>query len=683
MNLKTYLYIPFLLLSLTLFSSPERASAQDACASEPSSKVLKWLEQSKDTKKYEAEQRQEFLSKALEEDPNCLACLRWQGELYYLRSKRSGSDFGPAKLMFEKLIELCPEYHSEPYYFLGAMSYADREYTKAEGYFEKFLRFPDSDPTKFEKDYEKRYKEVEEALPFVKAYAEIYKDPIAYDPIRVGGVSSKDDDYLPIISPDGEVMFYTRTVSKQSKGDIGPKLVEEFTWSHRPDINSEFDSGIPLPPPFNIGDNYGGATITVDNKELIIAKKNPKPKAPQNIDLFSTRYELGSDPITGKPKYLWSELQDLGPGVNTDEWEAQPSLSGDGKYLFFVTFRATNTKDGAGNPTHDLFMSERQADGTWGVAVPLPATINTKGQEKTPFMHSDSHTLYFSSDGHLGVGGMDIFYCKMNEDKSFTTPKNIGYPINSEADELGIVVSSDGELAYFGAKNFKNDRGWNVYQFDMPEKAKPEKVMVLKGTVKDEAGNPPQNAEVELKYSQSQEKEKIAVNTDDGTYAAIVKLKEKEDVLLSVKGEGVAFNSQVIVRKDAPTPPVVAKVNMSAPKEEENKPIVINDILYSTSKAEIAEESKIVLNEFALYLKEHPNLYIEIRGHTDNVGDDAKNLALSKERAFEVLSYLTSQGADGKHISYQGFGETKPIASNDTEEGRARNRRTEFVIKKK
>lgn len=669
-------------LTLLLYALATAAQGQDPCTDPLSGKVLKYFEQSKDTKKFDPEERMALLDKALEEQPECMACLQRKGELLFLRAKKNGSSFEPAKETLHKLVERCPEFHSEPYYFLGAMCYADHEYEKAIGYFEKFMRFPDSDPTKFEKDYERKYKEVEDALPTIKAYAEIYKDKIDYRPMKVAGVSSKDDDYLPIISPDGEIMFYTRSIYKQAKGDIAPKLVEEFSWSKRENINTTFDNGAALPKPFNIGDNYGGATISVDNKELIIARKNPKPKAPNNVDLFSTSYSLTTDEVTGKPKYVWSELTDLGANINTDEWEAQPSLSGDGQYLFFVTYRAANMKDANGNPSHDLFFSKRQADGSWGPAKPLPGNINTGKQEKTPFMHSDSRTLYFSSDGQLGVGGMDIFHCKMNADETFTAPKNMGYPINTEADELGIVVSSDGELAYFGAKNFGEDQGWNVYEFKMPEKAKPEKVMILKGAVKDESGAPAQQASVEVKYAQSKTKENIKVNNDDGTYAAVVKLDKKEDIVVSVKGEGVTFNTQVVVTKDQSSPPVVAKVNMNAPKEKAEAPVVINDILYTSGRAELEETSKIVLNEFAQYLTEHPNISIEIRGHTDNLGDDAKNLALSKERAFEVLNYLASQGVDAKRMTYNGFGETKPVATNDTEEGRAKNRRTEFVIKK-
>ncbi len=664
----------FLLITLS------SVSAQDNCNFEASSKVKKLLDQSFDMKKYETNERIEFLEKALEEDPKCLPCLNRIGEIEFKVAKRGGS-FASSKMHFQQLIDLCPEYHSEPYYYLGAMCYADREYEKAEEHFVKFLRFPDSDPSKFEKDYTKKYAEVEEALISVKAYADIYKDKIEYKPEKVMGVSSSTDDYLPLVSPDGEIMFFTRTSQSKAKGDFTTRTSEDFSWSKRPDINSHFDEGKSLPTPFNQGNNCGGATITVDNRELIVAMKNPVAKNPNNIDLFSTHFDLIVND-KGENEYQWGPLTDLGANINTEEgFEGQPSLSGDGKTLFFVGVRPECIKDGSGNFSHDIFISKRQKDGTWGPCKPLDNRINTKGQEKAPFMHSDSRTLYFASDGHLGVGKSDLYYCRFNDDDTIKEIKNIGYPINTEEDELGIVVTSDGELAYFGAKNFLNNKGWDVFQFKMPEKAKPEKVMVLKGQVKDKDGSPPQNAKVEITYNESKEKEEVAVNNDDGTYAAIVKIERNQNVTLSIEGEGIAFNSRIIAKKDVPAP-VVTKLNMSAPIISKDEAFTINDINYTTNKAEIETNSKIILDAFAEYLIKHPSYEIEIRGHTDDVGDDKANLALSAERAFEVMSYLASKGVEGKRMTYKGFGETKPIADNTTAEGRAANRRTEFVVRK-
>lgn len=673
------------LVVIALFSTWS-TFAQDHCDYKPSSKVQKLLDNSFDSKKYKTEERIAFLEKAIDDSPECLPCLKRLGEIQFRVAKRGGS-FNPARTTLEKLIQLCPEYHSEPYYILGAIAYADRDYMNAEIYFEKFLRFPSDDPSKFEKNYDKSYAEVEEALKSVKAYAAIYadKDKINYRPEKVLGVSSSDDEYLPMISPDGEIMFYTRTVYKQAKGDYTSKKFEEFSWSKRPDINAQFDKGEPLSKPFNMGTNCGGATISVDNRELIVAMKNPVKENPENIDLFSTRYEVYTTE-DGKRAYRWGELVNLGENINTPlGFEGQPSLSGDGKTLFFTAVRPECQKmtSGplAGEYSHDIFYSTKQPDGTWSKCKPLPGNINTPGNEKSPFMHSDSHTLYFASDGHIGVGGYDIFYCKMNEDGTFSDPVNIGFPINTEADELGIVVTSDGEWAYFGARNFQGNKGWDVFQFQLPEKARPEKVMILKGQVNKKDGQPAQNTKVQITYTESQEKEEIAVNEDDGTYAAVVKMKRDENITLSVDGPDLAFNSRLILKKGQELP-VVTKVNIETATTEVGKPFVINDIYYATNKADIEEDSKIILDAFAEYLKNNPKMEIEICGHTDDVGDEKSNLALSTERAYEVMAYLAARGVPAKRMTYKGYGESKPIGDNSTAEGRAKNRRTEFIIKK-
>ena len=671
--------IRYQLLWLALLAI-SRICAQDGCVYEPSGKIQKLLDQSFDMKKYETNERIEFLEKALDEDPKCTPCLMRLGEIEFKVAKRGGS-FASAKQRFLQLDELCPNYHSEVYYFLGAMCYADREYEKALDFFEKFLRFPDSDPSKFEKDYQKKYTEVEEALTSIRAYAEIYKNPIDFKPVRVAGVSSSTDDYLPLISPDGEIMFFTRTVNKQAKGDLAPRTYEHFSWCKRPDINTHFDEGTALPEPFNQGANCGGATITVDNRELIVAMKNPNPKNPDNIDLFSTRYNFVTNDV-GQRVYQWGPLESLGDLVNTpDGFEGQPTLSGDGQTLYFVGVRPECVKDANGNFSHDIFFSKRAKDGSWGKAQLIGGGINTAGQEKGPFMHSDSKSLYFASDGHIGVGKMDLYFCKVQDDGSIKEIKNIGYPINSEADELGIVVTSDGELAYFGAKNFQSNKGWDVYEFKMPETAKPEKVMVVKGQVKTSSGVPPAQAKVEINYTESKKKEEVAVNQDDGTYAAVVKMSRNENVTLSVEGDDIAFNSRVIAKKDDPAP-VVTKLNMETQEAKANEAVVINDIYYSTNSADIEERSKIILDAFADYLKDHPGMVIEISGHTDSRGDDNANKALSAERAFEVMKYLVDHGVEAKRLTYQGYGESKPVGDNNTEEGRSMNRRTEFVIKK-
>ena len=656
--------------------------AQEECEYEASDKVAKLLEKAEDKKKYDADKRKEFYLDALEEDENCLPCLMEMGSNSFKSSKHSGSSFNESERLLEKLIEVCSEYHSEPYYFLGAINYANHKYEKALTYFNKFLHFPDDDPSKFEKNYEKLYEEVEGAMPFVEFYKEFYSDEIDIKPRVVTGVSSTGDEYLPMISPDNELMFYTRKYSKKAKGDYVAKLVEEFTMSRREDINADFDEGDPLPAPFNFGDNYGGSTISINNKEMYITKKNPVADNPENFDIYLSHFEKVTDK-NGKTNYQWSSLELLGPNVNTpDGWEAQPSLSADGNQLYFATVRPGCISNKQDEPSTDIFMSERQSDGSWGMAQSLGPEINTAGNDKAPFMHSDSKTLYFASTGRLGAGGYDIFFTRMDSSGVWSNPKNIGHPINTDADEHGLIVSTDGAVAYYASKSQRGVGGFDIISFEMPEKARPEKVILLKGEVKDENGEAVQNAKIELKYAQSKKVEEIEVDADDGKYAAIVNVDKGEDVLLTVKGEDIAFNSRLVAKKSDKIQPAVIKLDMKAAEIKAEKPFPINDIFYSTNSADIDPSSMLILDEFAAYLVSTPRLYIEIGGHTDDVGAEENNLALSMDRAFEVKGYLQSHGVEGKRITAKGYGETRPMFPNDNDINRALNRRTEFVVKK-
>ncbi len=666
---------------LVVFCTAEKTYGQE-CGIELDAKAQKLLDKSQDKKKYKSAQRTQFLKDALELDESCLECMFQLGKKAYRRAKNETYDFGLAKDYLTPLVSLCPEYHSDPYYYLGAMAYADQEYSQALEYFDKFIHFPSDDPSKLGRDYDENYETVKAAIPSVEFFKKYAENPVDFDPQRVDEISTKDgEEYLPVLSPDNEIIFFTKKYVKKSKGIVGENWVEEFTMSRREDINSAFGEPKALPPPFNLGDSYGGATISVNNKEMYVAKMNPNGINPRNIDIFKTTYAKRYDETKGRDEYSWSELESIGDHINTKQgWEAQPSLSADGKLLFFASARPESTPAPDGTPSVDIYYCERQSNGSWGNPINLKA-INTKGSDKTPFMHSDSRTLYFSSNAHRGFGGFDLFFTRQLDDGSWTEPENLGSPINTEKDEEGLIVATDGRLAYFSSK-MKGSYTKDIFSFEIPERAKPQKVMLLKGTVKDENDQVVEDLEIEIKSESRKEPQKIAVDKEDGSYAAVVNVDKEEDVVVMMKKEGYAFNAQLLTTKKELVKPAQIKLNTQVQKVEANKPFVINDINYATSSSDIDDESKTILDLFALYLENNPNLKIEIRGHTDNVGNLNDNLALSTDRAFEVLGYLQSKGVESGRLSYKGFGPNKPIASNDTEAGRLKNRRTEFVITK-
>jgi outer membrane protein OmpA-like peptidoglycan-associated protein len=353
--------------------------------------------------------------------------------------------------------------------------------------------------------------------------------------------------------------------------------------------------------------------------------------------------------------------------------------------LFFATVR----KDSKGT---DIYMSTRDAKGEWGPAKPVPGPINTSGDEKAPFLHSDSRTLYFAARppkdengkdavtlGHRGIGGYDVFFSHMNEDGSWSAPRNIGNPINTMQDDHGLIVSADGRTAYFASSRFRGVGGLDIYGFDLPKDARPEDVLIVKGEVRDENGQLVKDAKVEITYLDTRKTEVIDVDGADGRYATVLRLKPGADVVMTVKKEGHVFDSRAFSAEDT-VRGGVARMDMQVEKIEVGRSYRVSDIRYPTGKADVTKGSEHILDELIVFLKENPTIKIRIEGHTDNVGNQTENMGLSSDRAFTVFSYLQDHGIAGNRLAFEGFGPTKPIASNDTEAGRARNRRTEFVI---
>lgn len=668
-------------------AAPLHAQDEEAgpCDKPTNKEVVKLLEAAAKAK--DPAERHQKLKATQEVDPECMECLFQLGISAYNRAVAGAGNFDAGVGYLEKVRAKCPEYHSDLYYYLGTMYYAQDKFPEAAQAFDRFLKFPSDDPSRMAKDVDKKTSDVNEVIPELQFYADFYRDTRPFNPVVMRGVCTGADEYLPMFSPDNELLFFTRVKQVQAKGDIVSKAVEELTEARRPDVKSDFDQGKALPEPFNTGDSYGGVTVSVNNKEMFVTVCTPVPGTQyRNCDIFRTHYDSRVDFGTGKVAYEWTTLEDLGPNVNTpDGWESQPTLSADGRTLYFATVR----KDSKGT---DIFMSTRDEKGQWGPAKPVPGPINTSGDEKAPFLHSDSHTLYFAakppkdpagkedpSRGHRGIGGYDVFFSHLNDDGTWSKPRNIGNPINTPQDDHGLIVSADGRTAYFSSSRFRGVGGLDIYGFELPKDARPEDVLLVKGEVRDENGQLVKDAKVEIKYTDTKATEVIEVDGSDGRYATVLRLKPGADVVMTVKKEGHVFDSRVFSAEDTVRRGVAA-MDMKVEKIEVGRSYRVSDIRYATGKADITKGTEHILDELIVFLKENPSIKIKIQGHTDNVGSQAENMALSHDRAFTVYSYLQEHGIAGARLAFEGYGPTKPIAPNDTEEGRARNRRTEFVI---
>ena len=548
------LWVNRILIWAVLLCNASLISAQD-CETELDPKAQKLIEKSENKKKYKSAQRKQFLADALEIDENCLECMHQLGKKAYRRAKNSDLDFTAANTYLKPLVAACPTYHAEPFYLLGAMAYADQEYSQALEYFDSYLHFSADDESKLGRDYDENYEIVKGALPSIKFYKKYAENPVDYNPVKVMEISSNDgDEYLPMLSPDNETIYFTKKYLKKTKFDLVGKYVEEYTKCSRANITSKFDTPEALKPPFNVGSKYGGSTLSVNNKEMYISVSNPNGTNPDNIDIFRTTYSKVFDKSLGEEVYKWSELVSIGDHINTKGgWEAQPSLSGDGQMLFFASARPESISGPDGNPSVDIYYCIRKEDGSWGTPINLEA-INTNGSDKTPFMHTDSRTLYFASNAHRGFGGFDLFYTRQNDDGTWGEPENLGAPINTIDNEEGLIVATDGKLAYFSSR-LEGEASKDIYAFNLPERAKPQKVMMVKGVVKDENDKVVEDLEIEIHSESREQPQKIKVDSEDGSYAAIVNVEKKEDVVVLMKMEGYAFSAQNLVAKNEAAKP--------------------------------------------------------------------------------------------------------------------------------
>jgi outer membrane protein OmpA-like peptidoglycan-associated protein/tetratricopeptide (TPR) repeat protein len=652
------------------------------CGPSNSKKAQKLLDQAVNNSKLELAERIDVFRKSLEADPECIECLFGKARAEYGLAMEQNTGYDRAYSDFIEVITSCPNYHADAYYYSGIIAYANQDFENAQRYFEGFLTF-DKEAGKTSRDHEAKEGDIASVLPEVRFYNDFYSNPVEYNPRRLANINTEAGEYLPMLSPDNQLIFFTRKSKEKAKGDLYAKEVERFMMAGQIDKTNEYDNAESLPPPFNVGDNYGGVTLSLDNREMFITVCKPVSSSYKNCDLYVSRYERETNDA-GKVLYNWTGLENLGENVNTsDGWEAQPTLSADGNTLYFATIRESTTPDKDGNPTIDIFYTERSSIGEWSKAKPIGSAINTDGNDKSPVLHADSRTMYFSSNGHLGAGGYDIFYSKQGSDGTWTKPKNIGYPVNSPQDEHGLVVSTDGKIALFASSNVASAKGLDIYAFDVPKEARPEKVLILKGDVKNSDGELVTDAKIEIKYAETKEVKEVEVDDMDGTYAAVINLKKYEDVVVSVKSdtEDLAFNTRVFTLAD--TAETVRDLEMKVEKLVSGKTYRMNDIRFATGSSEIDEASKSVLNEFADYLNENPTYQVDIFGHTDDVGDAAANLALSTDRAFEVFGYLQEEGVNPDKMNFKGFGESKPLVQNNSENDRALNRRTEFKIVKR
>ncbi|TXI84486.1 MAG: hypothetical protein E6Q37_08285 [Crocinitomicaceae bacterium] len=373
------------------------------------------------------------------------------------------------------------------------------------------------------------------------------------------------------------------------------------------------------------------------------------------------------------------------PGeVNTRHWETQPSLSSDGKTMYFIR----GIRGQGAQKNDDIYMATMREDGTWNPAVRLPSHINSPQDEESVLIHPDGKTLYFASRGHIGLGGTDLFVSRMDANGNWGKPENLGYPINTKFDENSLMVSADGEIAFFASDREGGYGDLDIYYFIMPENLRPTKTLYFEGLVYDVNTKRPIPGKFSL-IDVKTGKEVIRSQADLITGEFMVSLPLNADYALSVEFEGY-FNFSQNFNMTVAEGLESFKMDIPMIPLSSTEAVLLDNVFFDLNKTNLLPESFVELNKLRDFLVKNPTYKIELSGHTDTRGDAKDNLILSEGRAKAVVEYLVKQGIAANRLVAKGYGETLPKISDATiaglktevekEKAHRKNRRTEYKI---
>lgn len=567
-------------------------------------------------------------------------------------------DYECAKRSLQKAIAIDPEFYANAHFFLAALEMNDGRYEEAKRSFQRFLSFDRVNP-------EMKEKANSELLNCNFAIDNL-NNPVDFDPKNLGEkINSPFPEYYPTITADDRQLIFTRLIN-DPEAYRGKN--EDFYMAFKDGEN--WRAAFPLSD-INTTYNEGAPAISGDGRVLIytacelFSEYGGNRKGYGSCDLFMS--ELRGN--------TWSPPVNLGPEVNTAAWESQPSLSADGQTIYFVRGNPT----AAGNKEQDIFVAKRNGDGSWGGAVRLPRVINSRGKEESAQIHPDGKTLYFSSNGHVGMGGLDIFVSQIMPNGKWSEPVNLGYPINTHKDENSLLVSPNGEIAYFASSREGGFGNLDLYSFVLPKEVRPTPVTFAQGLVVDAVSKKPVEALLRLSEVSSQNLVS-QLKSDAVSGEFLIALPAGQTYALSVSAKGYLFHSETFSLSQNPNNEPYA-LTVELQKIKEGSAIVLQNIFFDLDMDELKIESLPELKELAAFLMANPELRIEISGHTDNQGEAKYNEELSLRRANAVKKHLVErQSIAVNRLETKGYGASAPIDTNDTEAGRAKNRRTEFKV---
>ena len=511
-----------------------------------------------------------------------------------------------------------------------------------------------------------RFRASELALENLKFTKRKYEEYMALGaPLEVVKLVFSDEkmEYAP--SPTGDdrkLLFTARMVQNGAPTDENLFVAERLGagWESR---------SKPVLGRVNTRVNEGASSISADGEYMVFTACN-RPDGVGKCDLYYSYF----DPVKG-----WG-FPELLPGkINTKRWESQPTLGPDGTTLYFV--RGSNNQ----SDDLDIMVAYKDDEGNWSTVEKLPSEVNSSGRERSPFIHFDGTTLYFVSERSPSIGGSDFFMVKRLSDSTWSAPENLGFPLNSFGDEFSLVVNAAGTHGYLSSNRGKDIipnldamAEMDLYEFVLPEKMKPEQRLFKDFVVVHSVTQTPLGL-ANVKIKSLDEKEVYAGTSSKNTGLVRAMHDGANDLRISAYKKGFLPYSAVVSKDDLMDATTIYELPLTPLKSADS--FVLRNLLFDTDKSELLAAGEQELRLLMKLLIDNPSLNATIVGHTDNQGGRSYNQKLSEDRATAVLEWLIDSGIESGRLNAQGEGMDKPVATNDTEEGRALNRRTEVQLR--
>jgi len=489
---------------------------------------------------------------------------------------------------------------------------------------------------------------------------EAKRNPVPFQPENLGPeVNSEYSEYWPALTVDERMLMFTVMLpGDERRGGDPLSLQEDFFYSTQKEGSweSRKNAGAPL----NTPDNEGAQSMTADGRILWFTACNRRSGLGM-CDLYYSILENGK----------WSSPKNAGSPLNSRHSEKHPAISADGRVLYFTSNRP------GGSGSYDIWMSERVGE-TWSHPVNLGDSVNTSGLEQSPFIHPDQKSLYFSSTGWPGMGQGDLFLTRFLGDSAWSRPENLGYPINTYDDDIGLTLNASGDVAYFASSRGEG-MDTDIYSFEMPRELRPVPVSYMKGRVFDSRNMKGLKALIQLIDLETEEAVmELESYPGEGDY--LISLPMDRDYALNVSADGYLFYSDHFTFSGVYTQTEPLRMDVPLEQVKVGSVVVLNNIFYATESFDLKSESRVELNRVYEFLSLNAGIGVEISGHTDNTGTPEHNQELSERRAQSVVDFLSDKGIEGGRLKAAGYGELQPVDNNDTEAGRALNRRTELKI---